>query len=174
MPRREYSDSTVGRWAERELPNRRREPCEARSGCGAIAAPSSPPAFAHRRGKCRELRAARPILPLTRPVRRAGLYAPGRAAPSTVLMTAIPARVAGVSEVFRHASARGQAGVDLCGPPSRGRCGLSDRWGAGDAVAYADSVDPACAGPGGNIYADARQEGMFGAVGVDGSPGRPR
>ena len=38
---------------------------------------------------------------LTRPVKRAGVYAPGgRAAyPSTVLMTAIPARVAGVSEV---------------------------------------------------------------------------
>src|SRR5438128_6886521 len=38
---------------------------------------------------------------LARPVRRAGLYAPGgRAAyPSTVLMTAIPARVAGVREI---------------------------------------------------------------------------
>src|SRR5215831_4991650 len=38
---------------------------------------------------------------LTRPVRRAGLYAPGGRAsyPSTVLMTAIPAKVAGVKEV---------------------------------------------------------------------------
>ncbi|HKC83568.1 MAG TPA: histidinol dehydrogenase, partial [bacterium] len=38
---------------------------------------------------------------VTRPVARAGVYAPGgRAAyPSTVLMTAIPARVAGVAEV---------------------------------------------------------------------------
>jgi histidinol dehydrogenase len=38
---------------------------------------------------------------LCRPVERAGLYAPGGRAryPSTVLMTAIPARVAGVSEV---------------------------------------------------------------------------
>src|SRR5205085_10626322 len=37
---------------------------------------------------------------LARPVRRAGLYAPGGRAsyPSTVLMTAIPARVAGVNE----------------------------------------------------------------------------
>src|SRR5216683_3655033 len=38
---------------------------------------------------------------VTRPVRRAGVYAPGGRAsyPSTVLMTVIPARVAGVSEV---------------------------------------------------------------------------
>ncbi|TMG24851.1 MAG: histidinol dehydrogenase [Chloroflexi bacterium] len=38
---------------------------------------------------------------VTRPVRRAGVYAPGGRAvyPSTVLMTAIPARVAGVGEV---------------------------------------------------------------------------
>ena len=38
---------------------------------------------------------------LARPVRRAGLYAPGGRAPypSTVLMTVIPARIAGVREV---------------------------------------------------------------------------
>src|SRR5207302_5940902 len=39
---------------------------------------------------------------LVRPVRRAGLYVPGGRVPypSTVLMTAIPARVAGVREVL--------------------------------------------------------------------------
>ena len=39
---------------------------------------------------------------LIRPIDRVGLYAPGGAAayPSTVLMTAIPARVAGVSEII--------------------------------------------------------------------------
>src|SRR5689334_16918379 len=46
---------------------------------------------------------------LVRPVDRAGCYAPGGRAlyPSTVLMTAIPARVAGVAEVV------------LCVPPRR-------------------------------------------------------
>ena len=41
---------------------------------------------------------------ISRPVQRAGCYAPGgRAAyPSTVLMTAVPARVAGVADSFDH------------------------------------------------------------------------
>src|SRR6266568_4830894 len=49
------------------------------------------------------------IRDLTRPVDRAGVYVPGGRAPlhSTVLMTAIPARVAGVREVV------------LCTPPSK-------------------------------------------------------
>ena len=47
---------------------------------------------------------------LIRPLDRVGLYAPGGSAayPSTVLMTAVPARVAGVREVI------------LCTPPQRG------------------------------------------------------
>ena len=46
---------------------------------------------------------------LVRPLDRVGLYAPGGSAayPSTVLMTAVPARVAGVREVI------------LCTPPQR-------------------------------------------------------
>ena len=49
------------------------------------------------------------IRDLTRPVDRAGVYIPGGRAPlhSTVLMTAVPARVAGVKEVV------------LCTPPSK-------------------------------------------------------
>ena len=47
---------------------------------------------------------------LVRPLDRVGLYAPGGSAayPSTVLMTAVPARVAGVREII------------LCTPPQRG------------------------------------------------------
>ena len=47
---------------------------------------------------------------LLRPLERVGLYAPGGTAayPSTVLMTAIPARVAGVSEVVLVTPRRGQ------------------------------------------------------------------
>ncbi len=65
----------------------------------------------------------------SRPVERAGCYAPGgRAAyPSTVLMTAIPARVAGVTEVV------------LCVPPGpTGR--IADVTLAAAAVADVDSV----------------------------------
>lgn len=66
---------------------------------------------------------------LRRPVDRAGCYVPGgRAAyPSTVLMTAVPARVAGVGEVV------------LCVPPDRdGRVG--DAVLAASAVAEVDAV----------------------------------
>ena len=69
------------------------------------------------------------IRSLSRPVERAGCYAPGgRAAyPSTVLMTAIPARVAGVDEVV------------LCVPPGvDGR--IADVTLAAAAVAKVDAV----------------------------------
>ena len=69
------------------------------------------------------------IRSLSRPVERAGCYAPGgRAAyPSTVLMTAIPARVAGVDEVV------------LCVPPGAdGR--IADVTLAAAAVAKVDAV----------------------------------
>ena len=66
---------------------------------------------------------------ISRPVQRAGCYAPGgRAAyPSTVLMTAVPARVAGVEEVI------------LCVPPGPdGR--VADVTLAAAAVAGVDAV----------------------------------
>jgi histidinol dehydrogenase len=69
------------------------------------------------------------IRSLSRPVERAGCYAPGgRAAyPSTVLMTAVPARVAGVDEVV------------LCVPPGTdGR--IADVTLAAAAVAGVDAV----------------------------------
>ena len=69
------------------------------------------------------------IRSLSRPVERAGCYAPGgRAAyPSTVLMTAVPARVAGVDEVV------------LCVPPGAdGR--IADVTLAAAAVAKVDAV----------------------------------
>ena len=75
---------------------------------------------------------------LLRPVDRAGLYVPGgRAAyPSTVLMTAIPAVVAGVGEIaLVRASGPGRAGP--AGHAGRGRArrghrGLPGRRRAGD------------------------------------------
>ena len=55
---------------------------------------------------------------LTRPVERAGCYAPGGRAryPSTVLMCAVPARVAGVAEVV------------LCVPPGRTEGSTTPPW----------------------------------------------
>ena len=67
---------------------------------------------------------------LVRPVRRAGIYVPGgRAAyPSTVLMTVVPARVAGVAEVV------------LCVPPDRATGRVAEVTLAAAAIAGVDEV----------------------------------
>jgi histidinol dehydrogenase len=112
----------------------------------------------------------------TVPVGRAGCYVPGgRAAyPSTVLMTAIPARVAGVAEVV------------LCVPPNRATgtvalptlaaaavADVDEVWAIGGAQAIAamaygtESIRPVdvIAGPGNLFVAVAKQE-VAGDVGV--------
>jgi histidinol dehydrogenase len=67
---------------------------------------------------------------LTRPFERVGLYVPGGRAeyPSTVLMTAVPARVAGVGEIA------------LCVPPNRDTGRISEAVLAAAAVAGVDEV----------------------------------
>jgi histidinol dehydrogenase len=113
---------------------------------------------------------------LTRPVRRAGLYVPGgRAAyPSTVLMTAIPARVAGVKEVV-VATPPGPDGA-VPGPilAAAALAGVDQvyRMGGAQAIAalaYGTESVPRVdliAGPG-NIYVTLAKREVFGAVGVD-------
>jgi histidinol dehydrogenase len=113
---------------------------------------------------------------LVRPVDRAGLYVPGgRAAyPSTVLMTAIPAQVAGVPELA------------LCVPPDpEGRvpsptlaaaavAGVTEVYRVGGAQAIAamafgtETIRPVdvIAGPG-NAYVVAAKREVIGTVGID-------
>ena len=111
------------------------------------------------------------------PVARAGIYVPAGTAPlaSTVLMTAIPARVAGVSEVI------------LCTPASGGRlpdpsilaaasiAGVDRIFKIGGAQAIAamalgtetvPAVDIVC-GPG-NVFTTAAKKLLYGEVGIDG------
>jgi histidinol dehydrogenase len=117
---------------------------------------------------------------LTRPVRRAGVYAPGgRAAyPSTVLMTAIPARVAGVSEVVLATPPRPDgtvpssilAAAHIAGVDSIFRIGGAQAIAA---LAYGTASIPrvdVVAGPG-NIYVTLAKREVFGSVGVDGIAG---
>ncbi len=117
---------------------------------------------------------------LARPIQRAGVYVPGGTAayPSTVLMTVIPAKVAGVDEVI------------LCTPPgpdgsvpattlAAARLAGADRvFGVGGAQAVAamaygtvsvPRVDKVC-GPG-NIYVTLAKKLVFGRVGIDGLHG---
>jgi len=116
---------------------------------------------------------------LLRPLERVGVYVPGGTAsyPSTVLMTAIPAKVAGVKRVI------------LVTPPSRGLvppatlvaadiAGVDRIFGVGGAQAIAalafgtesvPKVDKIC-GPG-NIFVTLAKKLVYGVVAIDGLQG---
>ena len=117
---------------------------------------------------------------LARPVRRAGLYAPGgRAAyPSTVLMTAIPARVAGVREIVLATPPSADGTVPYAILAAAHIAGVDAIYRVGGAQAVAamafgtasiPRVD-VVAGPG-NIYVTLAKREVFGSVGVDGIAG---
>jgi histidinol dehydrogenase len=117
---------------------------------------------------------------LTRPVRRAGLYAPGgRAAyPSTVLMTAIPARVAGVREVVLATPPQKDGTVPTAILAAAHIAGVDTVYRVGGAqaiaaMAYGTASIPRVdliAGPG-NVYVNLAKREVFGSVGIDGFAG---
>ena len=117
---------------------------------------------------------------LTRPVKRAGVYAPGgRAAyPSTVLMTVIPARVAGVAEVVLATPPRADGTVPAAILAAAHIAGVDRvyRMGGAQAIAalaYGTASIPrvdVVAGPG-NIYVTLAKREVFGSVGLDGIAG---
>lgn len=114
---------------------------------------------------------------LLRPIRRVGLYVPGGSAPlpSSVIMSAIPAQVAGVKEIV------------ICSPVDRstGRIssvtlaaaalvGVDEVYAIGGAQAIAamafgtESIKPVdkIFGPG-NLFVTLAKQQVFGAVGID-------
>src|SRR5260370_35539207 len=111
---------------------------------------------------------------LTRPVHRAGLYAPGcRAAyASTVLMTAIPARIAKVPEVVLATPPRADGTVPSAILAAAHIAGVDAVYRVGGAqaiaaLAYGTATIPrvdVVAGPG-NIYVTHAKREVFGAVG---------
>jgi len=126
-------------------------------------------------------RVAKPDLSqLIRPLERIGIYVPGGTAcyPSTVLMTAIPARVAGVNEVILVTPPR-EGGV--VPPPTLVSADIAqvDRiFSIGGAQAIAalafgtesiPRVDKIC-GPG-NIFVVLAKKMVYGVVGIDGLQG---
>jgi histidinol dehydrogenase len=164
------------------------EPAELAAAAGRLAAPDrSALEFAAERIRdfhSRQMQTATsgsPGLELrTRPVRRAGLYAPGGRAPypSTVLMTAIPARVAGVPEVVLATPPRADGSVPAAILAAAHIAGVDTvyRIGGAQAIAafaYGTASIPrvdVVAGPG-NIYVTLAKREVFGAVGVDGIAG---
>jgi histidinol dehydrogenase len=117
---------------------------------------------------------------VTRPVKRTGLYIPGgRAAyPSTVLMTAIPARIAKVPEVVVVTPPRADGSVPTAILAAAHIAGVDAVYRVGGAqaiaaLAYGTATIPrvdVIAGPG-NIYVTLAKREVFGAVGVDGIAG---
>lgn len=109
------------------------------------------------------------------PLARVGVYVPGGTAsyPSTVLMNAIPAKVAGVGEIVMATPASGGvvrdeliAAADVAGVD---RIFLMGGAGAIAALAYGTESVPKVdkiTGPG-NIYVALAKKQVFGAVGID-------
>jgi histidinol dehydrogenase len=113
---------------------------------------------------------------LTRPIQRVGLYIPGTRAPlpSTVLMCAIPARVAGVEEVFMTSAVLPDGRVPpvkLVAAEIAGVDAVFKAGGAQGIAAFAygtesiPRVDKIC-GPGGLFVTLAKKQ-VFGDVGID-------
>lgn len=108
---------------------------------------------------------------MLRPVTRAGIYVPGGKAsyPSSVLMAAVPAKVAGVGEIVMCTP--GTSPLTLV---AAAECGVSRIFRVGGAQAIAamaygtESVpkaDVVC-GPG-NMYVTEAKKQVFGAAGID-------
>jgi histidinol dehydrogenase len=117
---------------------------------------------------------------VVRPLRRVGCYVPGgRAAyPSTVAMTVVPARVAGVEEVVVATPPHPDGTLPPAVLYAADRAGASEVLKVGGAQAVAalaygtESVRPAdkVVGPG-NVYVTAAKREVAGDVGVDGLAG---
>jgi histidinol dehydrogenase len=111
-----------------------------------------------------------------RPLDRVGIYIPGgRAAyPSTVLMTAVPARVAGVKEIVLVTPPDADGRVNPVVAAAARVAGVTEGWRVGGAQAVAAlaygtasirRVDK-IVGPG-NIYVALAKTRVFGEVGID-------
>lgn len=114
---------------------------------------------------------------LMRPLQRVGVHVPGFQAPlpSSLLMTAIPAKVAGVSEVILVTPPGKQGRVAPVTLAAAKIAGVDRVFSVGGAQAIAalaygtesvPAVDKVC-GPG-NIYVSLAKKMVYGTVGIDG------
>jgi histidinol dehydrogenase len=117
---------------------------------------------------------------LMRPLARVGVHIPGFSAPlpSSVLMTVIPAKVAGVNEVIVITPPRKEGSVSPLTLVACDIAGVDRVFSIGGAQGIAalafgtdtiPAVDKVC-GPG-NIYAEIAKKLLYGVVGIDGLQG---
>jgi len=112
-----------------------------------------------------------------RPIGRVGLYAPGWRAPlpSTVLMLAVPAKVAGVPELALCTPPTADADCEPTIMAAAQVVGIEEIYRIGGAqaiaaMAYGTDTVPACdkvCGPG-SVYTTLAKREVFGHVGIDG------
>jgi histidinol dehydrogenase len=116
-----------------------------------------------------------------RPIRRVGVYVPAGTAPlpSSVLMSVLPARAAGVKEIALVAPpARGTGKVATVILAAAALCGVDEVYAMGGAqaiaaLAYGTETIPAVDkifGPG-NLFVTLAKRQVFGVVGIDGLAG---
>ena len=114
------------------------------------------------------------------PMERVGIYAPGGLAayPSTVMMTAIPAKVAGVKEIVLATPPQGERGPNPAVMAAALICGVNRVFQVGGAQAIAalaygtetiPRVDKVC-GPG-NVFVTLAKKMVYGQTGIDGLEG---
>ncbi len=117
---------------------------------------------------------------IVRPIEKAGVYAPGGTAsyPSTVLMTAIPAKMAGVKEIILATPPASNGKVTPMMLAAASIAGVDRVFSIGGAQAIAalafgtesvPRVDKIC-GPG-NIFVFLAKKMVYGVVGIDGLQG---
>ncbi len=117
---------------------------------------------------------------LIRPLQRVGIYTPGGTAdyPSTVLMTAVPAKVAGVEEVILVTPPRENVVIPVSTLVAADIAGVDRIFSVGGAQAIAalafgtesiPKVDKIC-GPG-NIFVTLAKKMVYGEVDIDGLQG---
>jgi histidinol dehydrogenase len=113
---------------------------------------------------------------LYRPLRRVGIYVPGGTASysSTVLMTALPAKVAGVKEIVMVTPPGSKGTLPAATLAAARIAGVTEIYRVGGAqavaaLAYGTATIPAVdkiVGPG-NIYVALAKKAVFGVVGID-------
>lgn len=113
---------------------------------------------------------------LVRPIAKAGVYVPGGTAPlsSSVLMNALPAKVAGVKRVMMCTPPQRDGGVNPAMLVAADLCGVNEIYKVGGAQAIAamafgtQSIEPVdkIVGPG-NIYVANAKRAVYGYVGID-------
>jgi histidinol dehydrogenase len=116
-----------------------------------------------------------------RPIRRVGIYVPAGTAPlpSSVLMSVLPARAAGVNEIVVVAPpARGTGKIAAVILAAAALCGVEEVYAMGGAqaiaaLAFGTETIPAVDkifGPG-NLFVTLAKRQVFGVVGIDGLAG---